>query len=217
MGDITNQKHATFMTSSEGFILAGGASRRMGSDKSQLCLSGQSFTERIAKTLSLVTTKVTLVGRESGTHLNSVSDIQGNLGALGGIHTALSVCRQPWAVVVACDMPFVSPELFSYLASLRTDFDAVVPIQSDSRPQPLCAIYEVATCLLEAERLIQSEERRPLSLLQSVRTRWVPFRKFVHLKDAERLLMNINTPQDYALAQIEIGPTSSFSQTSHGA
>lgn len=217
MSSLTDLKHAKFMTSSEGFVLAGGASRRMGSDKSELRLSGQSFSERIAKALSLVTTKVTMVGRESGTNLNWVPDIQRNMGALGGIHTALSVCRQPWAVVLACDMPFVTPELFTYLASLRIDFNAVVPIQSDGRPQPLCAIYEVATCLQQAERLIQSEERRPLSLLQCVHTRWVPFREFDHLKDAERLLMNINTPQDYALAQVEMGPTSSFSQTSHGA
>ena len=46
----------------EAFILAGGASSRMGTDKSQLLIERQTFTERIAETLSQVVDTVTLVG-----------------------------------------------------------------------------------------------------------------------------------------------------------
>jgi molybdopterin-guanine dinucleotide biosynthesis protein A len=214
MEHLPLKKNAKFETS-EGFILVGGASRRMGTDKSQLRLNDQSFVTRIASALSPVTTKVTLVGRESrdtGSNLPQIQDIQKNLGALGGIHTALSACGEIWSAVVACDMPLVTAELFTYLASLRDDYQAVVPIQSDSRPQPLCAMYKVAPCLKEAERLIRAGERRPLTLIQCVGTRWVPFSELLHLKDAERLLMNVNTPQDFALAQDKIQSTSAFSQ-----
>ncbi len=44
----------------DAFILAGGASRRMGTDKSQLLLEGQTFIERIADTLLQVSSVVTI-------------------------------------------------------------------------------------------------------------------------------------------------------------
>ncbi len=204
----------------EGFILVGGASRRMGTDKAQLHLGGQSFVERIARSLASIATKVSLVGRVSddlGPALPRVPDIHPGWGALGGIHGALNACRSPWALIVACDMPFVTEELFAHLASLRTGHEAVAPVQDDGRPQPLCALYEVASCLEQAEVLIQSGKHRPLSLLQYVRTCWVPYSELLELEGVERFFLNINTPQDYALALNEIGPTSSMSQTSHGA
>ena len=208
------------MDSIEGFILVGGASRRMGTDKAKLHLQGQSFVERIAKTLASIATEVTLVGRVSadvGPELPKAPDIHPGWGALGGIHGALKACQSPWALVVACDMPFVTAELFAHLASLRTGHEAVAPVQEDGRPQPLCALYEVASCLEQTEGLIQSGKHRPLSLLQCVRTCWVPYSELLELEGAERFFLNINTPQDYALALNEVGPTSSLSQTSHGA
>ncbi len=46
----------------EGFILVGGKSRRMGTDKSRLVLNGQSFVERIAQKLLAVTSSIKVVG-----------------------------------------------------------------------------------------------------------------------------------------------------------
>src|SRR6267378_2466965 len=51
------------MESIEAFILAGGASTRMGTDKSRLLLDGQTFSQRIANTLREVASEVTIVGR----------------------------------------------------------------------------------------------------------------------------------------------------------
>jgi len=100
------------------FILAGGASSRMGTDKSQLRLEQQTFTERIAETLLQITDSVSIVGRDSDvSSLRSVADVYPKWGALGGIHAALAACSREWAIVVACDLPFVSSELFSYLAA----------------------------------------------------------------------------------------------------
>ena len=46
----------------EGFILVGGASSRMGRDKSQLMLGRQTTVEHIADALSDVATRIRLVG-----------------------------------------------------------------------------------------------------------------------------------------------------------
>src|SRR6185295_4885070 len=126
-----------FIDDIEAFILAGGASRRMGTDKSQLLIDRQTFAERISETLFKLTDSVTLVGRElENSSLPSVADVYPQWGALGGLHAALSACRRDWAIVVACDLPFVTAGLFSSLASLRLDHEAVVPTQPDGRPQP---------------------------------------------------------------------------------
>ncbi len=181
------------------FILAGGESRRMGTDKSQLVLDGESFVERIATKFATTTQNVVVVGKPStaSTTLPHLPDVYPKWGALGGVHTALASCAAPWCLIVACDFPFVTAELFQRLASLRGNFEAVAPVQSDGIPQPLCGLYQTPPCLERAEQLIKSGERKPLALLQSVKTRWVPFAELQDLPGAERFFDNINTPEDY--------------------
>jgi molybdopterin-guanine dinucleotide biosynthesis protein A len=173
----------------QAFILAGGQSRRMGRDKSQLFLDDKTFTEKISDTLRQVTDSVTIMRADQ--------DIYPSWGALGGLHAALAACKREWAIVVACDLPFVTAQLFDYLASLRDTRDAIVPVQADERPQPLCALYRIEPCLPRATELIETGHRRPLDLLQLVNTRWVPFTELRNLAQAEKFFVNINTPEDY--------------------
>jgi molybdopterin-guanine dinucleotide biosynthesis protein A len=180
------------------FILAGGESRRMGTDKSRLRIENDTFIDRIAATVAPLTDSITLVGaRYSHPHFPSVSDVYPRWGALGGLHAALAACEREWAIVVACDLPFVTFELFELLASLRANHDAVVPLQPDGRPQPLAALYRAVLCRERAAELIQTGHRRPLDLLQLVNTRWVPFTELTNLPQAEKFFVNINTPGDY--------------------
>jgi len=181
----------------EAFILAGGASRRMGTDKSQLLIDRQTFTERIAETLTKLTDAVSIVGRESHARLPTIPDVYPQWGALGGVHAALASCKREWAIIVACDLPFVTAELFSLLAEMRVDHDAIVPIQPDGRPQPLCALYRIDPCRQRATELIEAGYRRPLDLLQAVNTRWVNFDQLRNLTRAQSFFVNINTPEDY--------------------
>ena len=170
----------------------------MGTDKSQLLIERQTFTERIANTLLKVTDSVTIVGRGlDASSLPTVPDIYPKWGALGGVHAALAASDREWAIVVACDLPFVTSELFLHLAELRLDHDAVVPVQPDDRPQPLAALYRVEPCRQRATELIEAGKRRPLDLLEAVKTRWVAFEEIRNLDQAERFFVNINTPEDY--------------------
>jgi molybdopterin-guanine dinucleotide biosynthesis protein A len=187
----------TPISQTEAFILVGGASSRMGTDKAQLLLENQTFVERIADTLLTVTNSIRLVGGRENSKLPVVADVYAQWGALGGLHAALAACRSEWAIVVACDLPFVTAELFQRLASLRADHDAVIPIQPDGRPQPLAALYRADPCAARATELIEAGRRRPLDLLQAVNTRWVQFTEIANLAQAERFFVNINTPDDY--------------------
>jgi molybdopterin-guanine dinucleotide biosynthesis protein A len=189
----------------EGFILAGGESSRMGTDKSRLMLEGRTFIERIAGALRAIAPEISLVSaraQDFGASWPVIADIHHGCGALGGIHAALSVCRAPWAAIVSCDLPFVTGELFRRLKDFSDkDTDAVAPRQSDGRPQPLCALYSPARCLELVEQFIRLDERRPRILLRQVRTRWVAPTELADLPDAALFFMNVNTPEDYEHAR----------------
>lgn len=190
----------------EGFILAGGKSSRMGTDKARLRLGGESFPERIAAALLFVCESVRVVGGiQPAQRWTVVPDIYGEWGALGGLHAALDACRAPWAIIVACDLPFVTGELFSRLRELSENFEAVVPVQADGRWQPLCALYRVEPCLLRAAELIAAGERRPRRLLERVKTRGVMPSELADLARAELFFTNVNTPEDYAQARAVTG------------
>jgi molybdopterin-guanine dinucleotide biosynthesis protein A len=186
----------------EGFILVGGKSSRMGTDKARLRLGGQSFTEMIAAALSSVSARVRVVGgpQAAGGAWEVVPDEHKEWGALGGLHAALQACRSEWAAIVACDLPFVTGQLFQRLAALRQNFDAVIPVQADGRPQPLCALYRRNVCLSHAEELIAAGEHRPRLLMERARARPVAVAELADLKAAELFFNNVNTPEDYARA-----------------
>ncbi len=192
------------MSDLEGFILAGGASSRMGTDKSRLSLGGRTFVGRVAEALRPLTARVSVVSSRpdaSGFGLPVVPDIHESKGALGGLHAALKGCGAGWAAVVSCDLPFVTGELLLRLASFVDEgVEAVVPHQSDGRPQPLCALYATAACLAVSEELIRAGELRPRVLLERVRTRRLAFDELSDLAGARLFFHNVNTPDDYAEA-----------------
>jgi len=188
----------------EAFILAGGRSSRMGRDKALLRLGEDTFVERIAGALaSLAGESVKIVGArstEARGGLPVVEDVYKNCGALGGLHAALASAKHNWVMVVACDLPFVTSELLHRLARLRENFQAVVPVQTDNRLQPLCALYRREPCLHKAHELLKRGELRPRVLIEEVRTRRVTPDEWFDLEGAESFFMNVNTPEDFARA-----------------
>ena len=197
------------MNDIEGFILAGGLSSRMGADKARLRLGGRTFVEIAAGALRAIAPRVSIVGSRPGVGghgLAVVPDVYEGLGAMGGLHAALSACGAGWAAVVSCDLPFVNGELFARLASLRgEDAEAVAPLQEDGRPQPLCALYAVAACRAAAEELIRAGELRPRVLLEKLRTRLVALGELSDLKGSRLFFSNVNTPEDFEEAKKKAG------------
>jgi molybdopterin-guanine dinucleotide biosynthesis protein A len=194
----------------EGFILVGGASSRMGRDKSRLMLGSQTTVERVAEAMSDVATRVRLVGGPAGgpddrNRFESVPDLADSWGPLGGIQAALHAAEAEWCIAIACDLPFVSTGLLRRLFELRSNqtenFDAVVPIQPDDYPQPLCAVYRCVPCLDAANQSIRNGEHSPRALLDLVKTRYVPFAEIADLAGANNFFFNLNTPENYERAQ----------------
>src|SRR5687768_11842733 len=97
-------------------ILAGGESRRMGSDKAMLDFAGRPLVERIADRLSAISEEVFVVGkRRLEVDVPTVLEASDPQTPLLGVLTALRAARHPLVFICGCDMPFVSPSLATIL------------------------------------------------------------------------------------------------------
>lgn len=186
-----------------GFILVGGASSRMGEDKSHLVFNGRSTVDMISAAMRPVTRSIHTVGSRvaPGSTLPNVPDMVAEWGPLGGIQAALRAATAEHCLIVACDLPFVSTELFARLLSLSTGADATVPLQADERPQPLSAVYRRLPCLSAADQSVQNGQHSPRALLDGVNTRYVKFAELSDLERSDLFFFNVNTPGDRSAAE----------------
>lgn len=200
-----------FMEAFEGFILTGGASSRMGRDKATLSFGTSNFAETVARALGGAAAKTRSIGGEQiSPRIEHLSDALAEpsrpRGAIVGLYTALRHAGTEWIAVAACDLPFVTGELFRKLASFRGDeFDAVVPRQPDGRTQPLCALYRRAPCLNIVEKALQSDDWSLKIMLERSNCRFVEFEELSGLENAGRLFTNVNTPEEYREALKQAG------------
>jgi molybdopterin-guanine dinucleotide biosynthesis protein A len=193
----------------DGFVLAGGASSRMGADKAALEFDGKTLVELTAAILAAVCPRVVVVGYEEpvlveGTPIESFPDLTSGpeRAPIKGLLTALVHSKTPWMVLLACDLPLVTPDLIERLATYRTDdADAVVPIQNDERPQPLCALYRRETVLPVVRERLSRRQLKMQDLLVQIRTRWVDPDDYSDLDHASDVFLNINTPEDLEAAR----------------
>jgi len=192
----------------EGFILVGGASSRMGADKSRLVLNGRTTASLLTEALRPVTSNVSAVGSSadpSDSSIRHIPDRHKRWGPLGGIQASLQASASEYCLIVACDLPFLTSELFAHLIQFMSEangtLDAVVPLQSDGRPQPLCAVYQKVPCLTAAEESIGLGEHTPRAMLDKVKTRYVNFSEFANLPGSGNFFFNLNRPEDYERAK----------------
>jgi molybdopterin-guanine dinucleotide biosynthesis protein A len=187
----------------EAFILVGGASSRMGKDKSQLRFGQRTSLQIIASELQSVARSVMTVGAQAplnGNWLN-IPDSRANWGPLAGIHAALGHAGSECCLIIACDLPFVTSRLFGRLLDCLNESDAVVPFQSDARVQPLCAAYRRSPCLAAADKALKSGEHSPRALLDLIKARYVSFHELSDLEGSEYFFFNVNTPDNYERAK----------------
>lgn len=184
-------------------ILAGGQSRRMGRDKASLQLGGQALIERVLAALRPLDCPSFIVARQAGDcaqlGLPVCPDLLPGAGPLGGLCTALHCASTPALLLLACDLPFLTPEFLRFLVESLGERQAAVP-QSPEGLHPLCAAY-ATSCLPAVERLLDQGERRMHALCRQLDLRvlapeeWQPF-------DPHGLLFaNLNTPEEYQRAQ----------------
>lgn len=190
------------MFDASGFITAGGKSSRMGADKAWLLFDDQPLICRVIAAVEQVTSEIAIIANVPGYErlgLPIFADENPGIGPLEAVRTALSNSRKDRVLLVACDLPFVTPGLFQFLLKLSADHQIVVPMAANGMLEPLCAIYSKSV-LPAATQLIHSGERKVSSLFDQAATRFVRFDEMSFLRHADYFFDNINTPDDYQRA-----------------
>jgi molybdopterin-guanine dinucleotide biosynthesis protein A len=185
-------------------ILAGGRAHRLGGlDKSALAVGDRSILDRQLMVLRGLTPHLLIVAndehryREAGVPV--VPDRIAGAGSLGGLYTALVEAPTEQVLVIACDMPFLNAPFLARLAALGAGVDAAVP--RDARGvHPLCASYDRRI----AERIrarIEAGALKVADALTELAVREIGPHELAPFDPDGRLLLNINTPDDYARAR----------------
>jgi len=188
-------------------VLAGGRARRLGRDKATIKLGGETLVQRAVRLVSALSGDPMVVGRADqqsqlaqqirGARI--LSDVEPFTGVLAGIASGLTAARHDWCLVVACDMPFVRPDLVRYMMSLREGYDAVVP-RLEVGLEPLLSLYH-KNCLPALWRALKLGERRVVSFYAPQRVRYVEAAEIRLIDPKGRSFHNINLPGDLAQAK----------------
>ena len=191
-----------------GILLAGGKSRRLGRDKAQELVGGRRIIDRVLHSLRQVTKFQTVVvdrferieELNIDTQINFVVDAYSISGALGGRYSGLQQSSTSWSVLVACDMPFLSANLFEFMfaKTLDGDFDVVIP-RVEGRLQTTHALYN-SSCLEPINARLKDGLLKMDGYFDNVNVCEISQDEIFKIEGAESSFFNVNTGEDLELA-----------------
>lgn len=196
-------------------VQAGGLSSRMGCDKARMAFCGEPLIERVLGRLAPVAGElVVTTSRPSelayleertfgGLVPRVVADLEGPAGAMRGLASSLAATRLPLVAIVACDMPFVSPELIGALAD-RVEAEALdVCVPREERGiEPLCAVWRRDVCTPVAQELLACDRQRIRCLINRVQAGYMDEPQIVKAAGSTLCFENVNTPEEFAAAEL---------------
>lgn len=180
-------------------VLYGGRSSRMGCDKAALPFGGESLLARAVHIASQVSDDVMVVGSSvvaEARHARHIAD-PGD-GPLVALTTALRSAREAEVLLIACDMPLVTPALLRHLNALAGGADACVP-RVDGIAVPTCAVYRREVVEV-AGPLVARGARALRALLERLSVRWVEESELRTVDPDLVSFIDCDTPDDYARA-----------------
>ena len=193
-----------------GIVLAGGRSRRFGSDKLVARVGDDRLLDLAIAALADVVTEIVVVvapGDDrplapTSTPLRVVQDVERHGGPLVGLLGGLTAIAQPLAVVVGGDMPALQPDVLRLLARrLQVDAgaDAVV-LHSRGALVPLPAAVRTGAATDIARRLVGDGERRLRSLFERLPTRALDETEWRPLDPEADTVRDVDRPEDLPTA-----------------
>jgi molybdopterin-guanine dinucleotide biosynthesis protein A len=187
-----------------GVVQAGGRSTRMGGHpKALLDLGGQRIIERVVNAVSAVLDDLLIVTNTPDLYaflgLPMVGDVYPDAGSLGGIYSGLDAARGAAAFTVACDMPFLSPDVIRLVVARARDADVVIP-RVGGQLETLHAVYG-RRCLPAMEACVRAGRYKITGFFGDVRVLEVPEAELAEHADVGQVFMNVNTPEELELAR----------------
>jgi molybdopterin-guanine dinucleotide biosynthesis protein A len=184
-----------------GFVLAGGASRRMGFDKAQLLFGSERMVDRQIRLLRAICRSVSIIGppdRFANAGIQVYEDDIPGKGPLGGIHTGLRRARTEFSLFVSCDMPLMEERFLRYLCeqALASRALATLPPPWAKCRYPLCAVLRRGA-LARVRSCLASGQNQAGRFFSDTHPRMLTKAEFARAGFSPRIFCNLNTPEEY--------------------
>lgn len=187
-------------------VLAGGRSTRLGRDKASEPLLGRPMLQHVIDRVSPLVGEVVIVAAPGQTlppvrtpaRLRTAVDVYPGTGPLGGIYTGLLAARADRCLVVACDMPLLTPALLRALLERSAACDVVMPVLE--YPEPLHAVY-ARSCVEPIRERLAAGQLKITNFLGAVRVCYLREGEVRALDPELRSFINTNTEEDLARAR----------------
>ncbi len=177
-------------------ILAGGKATRLGGvDKRELVVDGRTIFERQVELLRPRVAEIVVSSPRAVAGYRTVRDAIDDGGPLAGIAAGLAAARTPWLLVLAGDMPHMTPNVIDRLLACTSDDVDAVGIRIDGLPEPLVSVLRVSSCTHAVQARLAARELKAALLLTdaTLRVAWLDERE---LDATRRAFFNVNVPED---------------------
>lgn len=186
-------------------IQAGGRSTRMSQDKGLTPFRGIPLTRYILQQIEGLGNETIIISNRPESYeqfgLPIYEDVYQDIGALGGLYSAIQHASNEYCLVLACDMPFINSPLLQYLIDLAPEHDAVIPrLYPNKFAEPFRAVYS-KVCLAPIKKVIDEGQRKVISFFDQVDIRFVDRSEIKEFDPNLKSFININTPDDLTKAE----------------
>ncbi len=184
---------------------------RLGQPKAFIPVAGVPLLSRVVRAARQVADDIVVVTKRSdmadvqkliGADSHVVGDKQATQSPLMGFISGADALSAQYTALLACDLPFLSPEVLDLLFEASFEVDAVIPRWPDGRIEPMVAVYDrerafgAATTALEAGEFANTDMIRRLR-----RIRYVNVEGLRSVDPDLASFLNVNSPKDLAAAE----------------
>lgn len=174
-------------------ILAGGKSRRMGTNKAELDFHGQTFLETlIKKAREMGFTDIIVSGYPH--EILSITPIMDEFegrGPLGGMYSCFKAAKNKYCFVICVDVPQIVEETILSLIDFHIkNGNQITLLNQNGKIEPLIGIYPTDS-YRKIVPIIKDGSAKVFRLIDQYDY------KVFHVDEASLIMSNINTPEDY--------------------
>ena len=174
-----------------------------GAPKALLEVGGRRIIERIVDAVTSVLGPPLVVTNTPDVYaflgLRMIADVHPGAGSLGGIYSGLAAIEGDAAFTVACDMPFLHPDLVRLVVDRAGEGDVVNP-RVGEQLETMHACY-AKRCLPFMEERIAAGRLKIVGFFEHVRVVEIAEAAVRAHRDPAVAFMNVNTPEELARAR----------------
>ena len=193
-------------------ILAGGFSRRFGSDKGLVLLQDKPLVRHVIDNVSSVVDELLVVVSSEqqkknfepvvGKKTNIIIDKDNSQSPLIGTTTGFETASGKYSLLLSCDVPLVSTQIVQFLFDLSNERNAVIPRWTSGYLEPLHAIYHTKSASDAATKALKKGHLDMRSMIENMRNvRYVSTMVLEQMKPGLMTFLNVNTLQDLKKAE----------------